>query len=301
MITKARTEEASPLIISASRATDIPAFYAPWLMERLEEGFVEKLNPYNRKPVRISFSRARAIVFWTKNPAPLLPWLPAIMERGLAPVLLFTLNDYEAENWEPNLPPLNERIATFRRLAEMLPPGSVVWRFDPIALGDSLGAEEILDRAEAIYEQIGPDISKLIFSFVDLYPKVKRRLAKLGLDLREPNQEERNKILKGLSGLSRKGASGLKVCSCAEEADFNRYGIERSSCIDAEFLAELCPALAQSPELYNTATSGGLFGQPAIKPLKDRGQRPLCRCAPSRDIGTYGTCGHGCVYCYANR
>ena len=300
-ITKPNPPESSPLLISASRATDIPAFHSRWLMERLRAGFVDKVNPYNNKPQRINFSRARAIIFWTKNPVPLQPYLPEIINLGLTPYFLFTLNDYETEGWEPNLPPLTERLEAFIRLADRLPPESVAWRFDPIALSGTMSAEKVLNRIRAIHNKIGHCTRKLIFSFVDIYPKVRRRLDKLGLDLREPEQNERRQILMSLADLKRENPS-LSICSCAEGGDgeLKNYGIERNSCIDAFLLARLCPELANNTELFAPALPG-LFGGPSLKPLKDRGQRDQCRCAPSRDIGSYNTCGHGCVYCYANR
>lgn len=296
--------EYSPLLISASRATDIPAFHGQWLMERLRAGFVDKLNPYNKQPQRIYFNRAKAIIFWTKNPAPLLPFLPEIINLGLAPLFLYTLNNYEAEKWEHNLPPLAERLESFIRLAKLLPPESVSWRFDPIALGKSLGPYEIVERIKAIHHIIGPWARRLIFSFVDIYPKVRQRLGKLGLDLREPGRDEKLLILNGLAEMRMNSLAPLSICACAEanEDDLNRLGLEHSSCIDALLLARLRPELAQSPEMFaQNPASAGLWGTAALKPLKDKGQRKHCRCAPSRDIGTYGLCGHGCVYCYANR
>lgn len=297
-----KATEYSPLLISASRAMDIPAFHGQWLMERLRAGFVDKFNPYSHQPQRIYFNRAKAIIFWTKNPAPLLPHLPEIIDLGLTPLFLYSLNDYEAEKWEPNLPPLAKRLESFIRLARLLPLESVSWRFDPIALGGSLGPYEIVERIKAIHQTIGPWAGKLIFSFVDIYPKVRRRLGKLGLELREPDRDEKLLILKGLAEMKMNSPAPLSICACAEADDLNRFGLERSSCIDAPLLARLRPELAHSPELFaQNPASAGLWGRAALKPLKDKGQRRHCRCAPSRDIGTYGLCGHGCVYCYANR
>lgn len=288
---------ACPLIISASRATDIPAFFPDWFIERLELGYAERRNPYNGQLSRLNFSRARAVVFWTKNPAPLLPHLKAISRRGLKPLFLFTVNDYEAEGWEPHLPPLARRLEIFARLAEQLEPGSVAWRFDPIALGPNLGPEELLSRLDKIHHRLAPYTSRLIFSFIELYPKVTRRLRRLGLDLRRPGAAEAETMLKHLAGLS---SPGLKVSACAQDiGDPAAYGLAPGRCLEAEWLCGLVPELRGRPELFRRAP--GLFSDDAPLPVKDPGQRPLCGCLPSRDIGAYGTCRHGCVYCYAMR
>lgn len=295
-----KEETRRPLVISASRATDIPAFFAQWFLERLREGFVNRVNPYQKR-LKIEFDRVRAVIFWTKNPAPMLPHLQEIIDRRLTPVFLFTLNDYEQEGWEPKLPPLSRRLETFIRLSERLPPGSVAWRFDPIALNESLTPEVVLKRLENIHRQIAFSTEKLIFSFIYMYPKVRRRLLRYGLDLRAPTPEEKKIILKGLTEIKDRSRAPLRLCGCAEDEDMGPYGIEANSCVDAHLLARLNPELNNSPELFSRPKAASLFAQSDLSPLKDKGQRRHCRCAPSQDIGAYNTCAHGCVYCYANR
>jgi Domain of unknown function (DUF1848) len=65
------TEAVAPVIVSASRSTDIPAFYSDWFIHRLKRGYVKWINPFNRVPQYVSFANARVIVFWSKNPEPL--------------------------------------------------------------------------------------------------------------------------------------------------------------------------------------------------------------------------------------
>ena len=100
----------APLIISASRATDIPAFYADWFFRRLDEGYIRWRNPFSGQDSYVSFKNSRFIVFWSKNPKLLLPYLSVLKERGIGCYIQFTLNDYEAEGLEPNIPPLEQRI-----------------------------------------------------------------------------------------------------------------------------------------------------------------------------------------------
>lgn len=287
---------ARPLVLSASRATDIPAGHGRWFVERLRAGFLTRINPVNGRARQVELSRARAVVFWTKNPAPFLPYLAEVLDRGLLPVFQFTLNDYEAEGWEPGLPPLAERVETFRRLAGRLPPGSVIWRFDPLALGDGLSAETLAGRLENLAASLRGSCERLVISFLDLYPKVVRRLARLGAGPRPPGPAEAGTLLSALKGLSVAPGPPLALSACAEAEDYSAWGLTPGRCVDAELLARLAPDLAGRPELFAPAGPG----RPP-KPRKDPGQRPHCGCAPSQDIGRYDTCGLGCVYCYARR
>ncbi len=110
-------EAVAPVIVSASRRTDIPAFYAEWLVERLRAGYVRWVNPFSGMPQFVSFARTRAVVFWTKNPRPMLPHLAELDRRGIGYYFQFTLNDYDAEELEPGVPPLAERIEIFAGLS----------------------------------------------------------------------------------------------------------------------------------------------------------------------------------------
>ena len=289
-------EPARPLVLSASRATDIPAGHGRWFIERLRTGFLTRINPMNGRAKRVELSRARAIVFWTKNPAPFLPYLAEVLDRGLVPVFQFTLNDYEAEGWEPNLPPLSERVETFLSLAGRLAPGSVIWRFDPLALGLGLSAEILAGRLESLADRIRGFSEQLVISFLELYPKVIRRLARLDGRLRPPEPREVKVLLAALRRLSASPGPPLALSVCAGPEDYSAWGLMPGRCVDAELLARLAPDLAGRPELFTPARSGI-----PSRPRKDPGQRPRCGCAPSQDIGRYDTCDLGCVYCYARR
>ena len=98
----------APVILSVSRSTDIPAFYAEWFVNRLREGYAVWYNPFNQRPMRVSFERVKVIVFWTKNPAPLIPYLSELDRRGVHYYFQFTLNDYEREGFESRVPHVSE-------------------------------------------------------------------------------------------------------------------------------------------------------------------------------------------------
>ncbi|MDZ7697525.1 MAG: DUF1848 family protein [Deltaproteobacteria bacterium] len=148
-----RQEAIAPLIISASRSTDIPAFYGRWFFNRLKRGYLKWINPFNQRPQYVSFEKTRAVVFWSKNPKPIFSFLPELDDRGIGWYFLYTLNDYEAEHLELRVPPLKERIETFLALSEMAGRHRVTWRFDPLVLTDRIGPPELMEKIARIGDQ----------------------------------------------------------------------------------------------------------------------------------------------------
>lgn len=278
----------TPLIISASRATDIPAFYADWFFRRLEKGYVRWRNPFSGQNSYVYFSNTRFIVFWSKNPAPLLPYLSMLKERGIGCYIQYTLNDYEAERFEPNVPPLAHRIDIFRRLVDALGMGAVVWRFDPLILTDRINIDTLLQKIARIADALVDYTEKLVFSFADIesYKKVSRNLRQSGINYREWDEDSMREFASRLSAMNRNNWN-FRLATCAERIDLSEYGIEHNRCIDPELISRRAPddAILQN-FLYNAKT--------------DNGQRKACGCILSKDIGAYNSCPHGCLYCYAN-
>jgi hypothetical protein len=280
------TPSVSPLVLSASRATDIPACRVPWLVEALRKGGCEWRNPFNGKSTWVSFDKARIVVFWSKNPAPLIPHLPRVEQAGLPPFFQFTVNNYEKEAFEPGLPPLEARLATFRELSARYGRDRVVWRFDPLLISRTTPAGELLRRVIALGERLHAYTSKLVFSFADIttYARVARRCAAAHADIREFEPDEMRVFAEGLAPhLAR---WNMAAATCCETIDFSALGIHHSACIDAQTFLRL-----------------GLLTHEEAKAVskKDKGQRRFCGCSLSKDIGAYGTCTYGCVYCYARR
>lgn len=288
----------SPVIVSASRSTDIPAFYADWFVERLREGWCSWINPFNRQKFRVSFDRTRMIVFWSKNPKPLLDRLGEIESLGFRNYYFqFTLNDYVREGLEPNVPPLEERIDTFKRLSDRVGKERVIWRYDPLLLTDTVSVDTLVDRIATIGRQLRGYTEKLVFSFIDIadYRKVKNNLAKL--DCREFTNGDHVPFARGLSDLNRE--LGFELATCGELADLDMYGIKHNKCIDDGLIMRLFhddPALME----FIGAEYDMFNGWQIKKSKKDKGQREACGCIPSKDIGMYNTCPHVCKYCYAN-
>ena len=243
-------------ILSVSRRTDIPAFFAKPFVEALKAG---------------RWGKPHIIFFWSKNFQPLLEYLPEIHNMGIKAVFQFTVNNYP-DRIEPAVPNIHQRIETFHALKEF---GSVIWRYDPIAYetksGSKANREWHIATMKALAEELQP--SKLVFSFVDAYGKIKENMAKAGI--RPLTGAEERDIAKDIAKLAQDG--GFTAATCAESGDFP--GISHSSCIDSELIAQLCPELGHI--------------------AKDPKQRKACGCAQSYDIGRYHTCKHGCIYCYA--
>jgi hypothetical protein len=291
--TEAGMEEAvAPLVLSASRVTDLPAFHGEWFMRRLREGYCRRLNPFNsRQESLISFARCRLVVFWSKNPAPFLRWIRELEDRGLNFYFQFTLNAYEREKLEPRLPPLEERVDTFLELSEKAGRERVIWRFDPILLGGNLDTEAILERMERLGSKLNGHTDKLVFSFVDMYRKTGNRLKKINPGFRAPEKEEMLRIAAGVAAINRQWPRALALASCAEEIELSALGIERNQCVDPSLIRRLCGSDSEMLKFYAPLPAGG--------ERKDGSLRPGCSCAPGKDIGAYNSCPHFCAYCYA--
>lgn len=274
------------MIISASRRTDIPAFYADWLARRFDDGFCTVPNPFNAHQVaRVSLlpEDVDAIVFWTRFATPILPLLDRLDARGFRYYFQYTLTGY-GPPVEPSLPPLDKAIEAFRRLAGRLPAGAVVWRYDPILIGSAFPADEHCRRFSAIADALESSTRRVVVSVVHPYRKTKRRLGALyswGDELaKEPSKDASLPDLLGkLADIAQR--HGMVMQACSQEADYSNLGINTTQCVDDRLLAELF---------------GGDWPS-----RKDPGQRTACRCIPSKDIGMPDTCPFGCVYCYANR
>lgn len=293
-------EAIEPIVITASRATDIPAFYTDWFFERFREGYCVWMNPFNQQPMVVSLRDVRAAVFWSKNPTPLMERLAELDALKLSYYFQFTLNDYDAEGYEPGVPPLRDRLETFQKLSRQIGAHRVVWRHDPILLSDDLSAEKMAERIESIARKLSGFTQRLVFSFVivERYPKVAGRLRKLPRHVREPSLSEKHELAGRLAEIGRE--YGLEVAACCEEMDFSPYGILPSRCVDGELLLRLAEE-DNNVELAAFLTQSSLLPIVNHRLLKDTGQRKNCGCILSKDIGQYNTCPHYCVYCYANR
>ncbi len=291
-----REDAVAPIVISASRSTDIPAFHLDWFFNRLKKGYCAWVNPFNQKTSYVSFQNTRVIVFWSKNPIALIDQLKELSSRNINCYIQFTLNDYSAEGFEPNIPALNHRVDTFKRLVDILGVGSVIWRYDPVIITDRLSIEDHLERIEKIGRELKSYCEKLVFSFADIagYRKVQHNLNQSGIKYVDFIQESMVKFSDNLSQLNKN--MGFELATCGEQIDLSVHGITKNRCIDPLLMARL---FKNDERLMSWLGYSDMFGTPESFP-KDPGQRAVCGCVLSKDIGAYNTCGHGCVYCYAN-
>lgn len=266
------------MILSASRRTDIPAFYADWFLNRLREGYVLVRNPMNYhqvSEVKLTPENVDCIVFWTKNPSRLIEKLPEIDNLGYHYYFQFTLNPYD-KSIEENLPGKNVLVETFKRLSDQCGPQKVIWRYDPIFVGDDYPVDYHAEQFACLANQLEGYTEKCIFSFLDPYAKIQKAIKQLGIE--PPDTETMGEIAKLLAEIAL--PKNIKLETCAEEIDLAKYGISHTRCIDGDLIERIigCPLSAG----------------------KDPAQRSVCGCVSSIDIGSFNTCAHGCKYCYAN-
>ncbi len=258
------------MIISASRRTDIPALYPEWFMNRLLAEEVLVPNPYNRKKVsRIKLTPATVdcFVFWTKNPEPLLPSLKKIDLLGYPYYFEMTITDYR-DDLEPNVPSTEEAMATFMLLSERIGRERMDLRFDPIIINEKYTLDYHLEQFEMMCDWLHAYTDRCIISFVDYYR---------GSPFVELETEDMIEAAKGLVKIADKYR--LPLYTCAEKVDLRPYGVRPGACIDRKKVENIVG--------YR------------LDVKRDRRQRKACGCVESIDIGTYGTCTHGCRYCYA--
>ena len=298
----------APIIVSASRSTDIPAFYADWFLHRLKVGYSAWTNPFNGVRSYVAYGKTRLIVFWSKNPRPLLDkggCLDYLTEKGFNCYIQYTLNDYVTEKLERGVPPLQDRIDAFKRLVDRLGFGRVIWRFDPMILTDSITTDDILTKAQYIGDQLKGYTDKMVFSYADIrtYRKVQSNLEKNDIKFKEFEEEDMHYIAKHLAALNSNW--GYSLATCGEKIDLEQYGIEHNKCVDDDLMIKYFSEDERLMDFLGVEiVRGDLFNPQSTiikrKKNKDKGQRAFCGCIVSKDIGEYNTCPHLCEYCYAN-
>lgn len=274
------------MIISASRRTDIPAFYSQWFMNSIRAGFCVVPNPFNTKQlsrVSLKLEDVDAIVFWSKNPAPLFPYLDELDERGFRYYFQFTLNDYP-DALEPGVPDVDKRLETFMKLAERLGSMRVIWRYDPIIISNITSVDFHQERFAKLASSLSGATNRVMVSLCDFYRKTDRRLAALEQEGYFFNKEaassaEVASLLKNIATIASR--HNMEVFSCAEDIDFSNLGIRPGMCVDADLVKKIWSI--------------------SVCTTKDQTQRKHCRCVVSKDIGMNDTCMHGCRYCYSTR
>lgn len=265
------------MILSVSRRTDIPNYYYKWLYNRIKERFVCVRNPMNPNQISkidISPEIVDCIVFWTKNPEPMLGRIDELSEYNY--YFQFTLTGY-GKDIESGIPHKKDKmIPVFQKLSEIIGSNKVIWRYDPIIFTSTYSPEYHLKAIKKIATSLNGYTHRCVISFGDVYAKNKRNMSAMGAyDI------DSMRLAEFAGSVSRiAGDNGIEVFSCAEEINLEKFGIRHSCCIDKYVIEDICG--------YR------------INAKKDKNQRVSCGCIESIDIGTYNTCRNGCRYCYAN-
>lgn len=280
------------IVISASRRTDIPAFYMPWFMQQIEQKFFDVRHPFSGKSIQVpaAAEQIHTIVFWSKNFGPFLDggYDRRLVERGYQLFFNFTINSSNPL-LEPAVPPTEARLAQLAQLVDRFGPASVQWRFDPICYYKEASGREAhnLDQFPFIARQAASlGIQTCITSFVDLYQKVRRRSAQAGLSFNDPPLGRKINQIVSMTRLLRPLGIQLQLC-CEQE-------LLAALPKDAQVGGAACIPNHKLAELYGDDLSLA----------RDAGQRVAagCGCRVSRDIGSYRLhpCPHHCLFCYAN-
>jgi len=285
------------IVISASRRTDIPAFYMKWFMKRIEKGIFKITNPYNRRVSNLPSTpeKVHTIVFWSKNFGPFLKegFGAKLEEMGYHLFFNFTLNS-DSPWFEPNVPPLEKRLDQLAFLTDLFTPESVNWRFDPICFYQTVKGEisdNLYDFPRIAHQAAQNGISRCITSFMDDYPKIQKRVLKINETLPDfsfvdPGIEKKKRVL--LSMEQELKGKNIELQTCCEKRIINVLSassvITQSACIPNDLLVKI------------------FGGRLSLK--KDMGQRIKdgCGCMVSVDVGSYHLqpCHHRCIFCYAN-
>lgn len=269
-------------IISASRRTDIPAFYGKWFMNRLEDGFVGHVNPSYRQKYIVSLKQENVLcfVFWSKNFGPFIEELNAIKEKGYNCYFHYTLTGLP-NIFECNLAEIKYAIESLKTLSEMFSPRHVQWRYDPIIVSNITDYNFHLENFEYIASAIQGCVERCYFGFVKFHKKVKSNFSNFQketqITILKPGKNYKISLANDLAEIAKR--YGMSMHTCCDDFLVNS-SIERAHCTDGDRIKELFCA-----DSFRFAP-GNL--------------REGCGCVANTDIGTYDTCGHGCGYCYAN-
>lgn len=262
------------MIISASRRTDIPAFHMDWMMNRLRAGYCLVRNPMVANVVyRIDLDpkNVDAIIFVTKNPAPIIPHLKEIASMGHLALFQVTITPY-GRDIEPEVPFKADVADAFKAVSERIGADRMIWRYDPIILNDRIGVEYHRRKFELLCKELEGYTRRCTFSFLEMYGKLHDRP-----ELRSITFAEMDAMAEMMVPIAER--YGMKLSYCCAKHDLSRFGIEPRGCIDRQMMRSLNIPLEEMDS-----------------PLRDG-----CRCVKNIDIGSYDTCLHNCIYCYANR
>ena len=262
------------MIINTGCRTDIPAFYAKWLMNRIQEGYVLVRNPYNPNQVtkyNLSPEVVDCLAFCTKNPGPMLTYLD---ELDIYKQYWFVTITPYGKDIEPNVPDKKKVMESFKKLSNHIGVDSIGWRYDPIFIGDGFDVNKHITCFGNMAKELKGYTHNCTISFLDLYEKVKRNAP----NINPPTKEEQIEMAKAFRKIGKE--NNMVIHACCEKTYLSQYGLQCNGCMSQEIVEKA---------INNT-----------LQPPKRKNLRQECNCLMGNDIGAYNTCGHLCKYCYAN-
>jgi hypothetical protein len=268
------------MIFSASYRTDIPAFHSDWFNRRLDAGYCTVKNPYSGKVGRVSLeeSAVDGFVFWTRRLGPFSATLERLAIRGTPFLIQFTVTGYP-RSLESAVMNWRRAVGEIQDAASRFGPRVVVWRYDPVFISNQTPAAFHVDRMGQLAEMLAGATDEVVLSFAHIYRKSRRNIESAalrhGFTWSDPANDAKRSLLRALADIA--GERGIRATLCSQP-DLLTPGLSPARCIDAARLSDVAGRPIKAPE---------------------KGNRPGCACAESRDIGAYDTCPHGCVYCYA--
>lgn len=262
------------MILNTGSRTDIPAYYSDWFYNRIEEGYVLSRNPYD--PTRITRYQLDpevidVIVFCTKNPRPMFDRLSLLSDYDT--FWFVTITPYGIDI-EPHVPPKEQVISSFCRLAELIGSGRMSWRYDPVFITDRYSVEYHIEQFERMAKALSGYTYQCVVSFIDLYEKTKRNFR----GIRGVTSGEQETLISAFSQIAKE--NGLQIHLCCENAGLVRENVDAEGCLSKAVLEKALSCKLDVP--------------------RKKTARSECSCLLGADIGAYNTCGHGCLYCYAN-
>jgi hypothetical protein len=263
------------MIINTGGRTDTVQYYTHWLLKRFEEGYVISRNPlFSNKVTRYELTpdKVDCVVFCSKDYAPILPHIEEITGR-FHTYFYYTITAY-GKDIEPGVPSIQKSIDTLMKLSEIVGKKRVAWRYDPVLLTEDYTIKHHLETFESIASRLSGYVDRCMFSFVEMYKKLKTNMP----ELIPMSEEDMDKLAIGFGKLAAKYKIPIQTCGIS--GDYIHYGIQPSGCMTLDMIGQ-----ANDIQFRN---------------LKHRGMRKGCHCIESRDIGAYDTCLNGCKYCYAN-
>ena len=263
------------MIISTGMRTDIPAFYAKWLLRRIAEGFVCVRNPYYPNHVTkylLNPTVVDCLCFCTKNPLPLLADLDKL--NAYRQFWMVTITPY-GKDYEPNVPDKNQVIAGFKTIAKRVGVDGIAWRYDPVFITPEYTVQRHIAEFTKLCQALKGYTNACVLSFLDMYDKVKRNAP----GIRPPTRAEELALGKAFAAIAQD--NGITIRTCCEGTHLAEFGIDVAGC--------------QTKAVIERAIGV------TLNPPKRPNARAICDCLLGQDIGAYNTCGHLCKYCYANQ